>query len=111
MAAMLPDRRSRTVNPMEVGDRKMQLKRKLAILAVPAVLALGGGAIAVNAANTPTPTPTPASSQKEAPEAPEAPETAAGTAAEVETADAAGDVESGHSDPAGEVDHQANGTE
>jgi hypothetical protein len=109
MAAMLPDRRSRTVNPIEVGDRKMQLKRKLAILAVPAVLALGGGAIAVNAANTPTPTP--ASSQKEAPEAPEAPETAAGTAAEVETADAAGDVQSGHSDPAGEVDHQANGTE
>jgi len=90
----------------------MEFKKKLAILAVPAVLAIAGGAVAVNAANTPTPTP--AASQKEAPETPgaaEAPEATTGAAAEVETADPAGDVQSGHADPAGEVDHQATGNE
>jgi hypothetical protein len=84
----------------------MQFKRKFVILAVPAVLALTGGAVAVNAATTPTPSP--ASSQKEAPEAPEAPDT---TASAAEPADPAGDVQAGHSDPAGEVDHQATGNE
>jgi hypothetical protein len=82
----------------------MQIKRKFAILAVPAVLAIAGGAIAVNAANAPTPSP--ASSQKETGTANEA--------GEVETANEAGETgtanQSGHSD-VGEVDHQSTGNE
>jgi len=88
----------------------LQFKRRFAILAVPAVLALGGGALAVHAANTPTPSPASSQSAPEAPEAPEAP----GTAGAVETADpagAAGDVQEGHADPAGTVDHQFEGNE
>ena len=85
----------------------MNLKRRLAILTVPAVLAIGGGALAVHAASTPTPKP-PLSQSESTTEAPEAP---AGTAAEKETADPAGDVQTGHADPAGEVDHQATGEE
>lgn len=86
----------------------MQFKRKLAILAVPAVLALAGGAIAVNAANTPTPTPP--SSQKETANEP----AEANQAGEVETANEAGETgtanQTGHADT-GEVDHQATGNE
>ena len=92
----------------------MQFKRKFAILAVPAVLALAGGAVVVHAANTPTPS-SPASSQNStAPEAPEAPE-APGTAAAAETADPAGDpagdVQGGHNDTAANADHQFEGNE
>ena len=108
MAAMLAVRRSRTVNPMERGSRKMQLKRKLAILALPAVLAIAGGAIAVNAATTPSPTPK--SSQKETANEP----AEAHQVGEGETAHDAGEIgtagQTGHND-VGEVDHQATGTE
>jgi hypothetical protein len=86
----------------------MTFKRKFAIVAVPAVLALGGGAIAVHAA-MPNQAPataasdpsdpveattaeTPASSEK--PEAPEAPGTRVG-----------------HADPAGDLNHEATGEE
>ena len=95
---------ARYLNKVNVN---MSLKRRLAILTVPAVLAIGGGALAVHAASSPTPSP--ASSHSEG--ATEAPEAPAGTAAEVETADPAGDLQSGHADPAGEVYHQATGNE
>jgi hypothetical protein len=102
------------VNPYEVSVT-MNLKRRFAILAVPAVLAMGGGALAVHAASTPTPSPASSESESatEAPEAPTnaAPKAPAGAAGEVETADPAGDVQSGHADPPGEVDHQATGEE
>lgn len=87
----------------------MSLKRRLAILAVPAVLAAGGGALVVHAASSPTPSPALSHSDSSS-EAPEAPETAQPAGA-AEAADPAGDVQSGHADPAGEVDHQSTGQE
>jgi hypothetical protein len=89
----------------------MNLKRRLAILSVPAVLAMGGGALAVHAASTPAPSPaTSQPAETEAPDAPEAAGTAEATGA-AEKADPAGAAGAGHADPAGEVDHQAAGNE
>src|ERR1700682_3954610 len=97
---------------------KMNLKRRFAILSVPAILAVGGGAIAVHAASSPTPSP--ATSQPatdtEKPDATEAagaaePVDAVEAAGTTETADPAGAAGTGHADPAGEVDHQATGNE
>lgn len=80
----------------------MNLKQRFAILAVPAIVALGvGGALAVTAA-TPAP-PAPANSQSEGAET----ETGGG----VEQADAAGDVQSGHNDTGDQADHQFDGEE
>lgn len=87
----------------------MTLKRRLAILTVPAVLAAGGGALVVHAASSPTPSPA-LSHRDSTTEAPEAPE-AAQPAGAADAADPAGHVQSGHADPAGEVDHQATGQE
>lgn len=86
----------------------MNLRRKLAIVAVPAVLALSGGAIAVHAASTPNPT-----SQNAAPaagEPAEAPETP-GTTETPEAPEAPGTPDVGHADPAGDVQHEATGNE
>jgi hypothetical protein len=83
----------------------MNFRRKLAIVAVPAVLALGGGAIAVHAASTPNPTPrTAAPSAAEPAEAPE-------TADKLEAPEAPGTADVGHADPAGDVNHEATGEE
>jgi hypothetical protein len=90
----------------------MQLKRKFAILAVPAVLAIAGGAIAVNAATTPTPSPA-SSSQKDTGTENQAGEVeTAGQAGEVETANEAGDQgQNGHADTGDNVDHQSGANE
>ena len=86
----------------------MNFKRKLAILAVPSILAVAGGAIAVHAANTPGPS-TPSSANESATEnQAEDTVTTSGTA---EAADPAGDVQSGHADTGDQVDHQATGNE
>lgn len=89
----------------------MNFKRKLAILAVPAILAVAGGAIAVHAATTPGPS-NPSAANESAIE---------NQAGEVETANQAGEVEqanetgaqgqSGHADTGDQVDHQATGNE
>lgn len=80
----------------------MNLKQRFAIVAVPAIVALGvGGALAVHAA-TPAP-PAPANSQSEGAET----ETGGG----VEKADAPGDVQSGHNDTGDQADHQFDGEE
>jgi hypothetical protein len=87
----------------------MTFRRKLAIVAVPAVLALGGGAIAVHAA---TPNPAPTTSASDAADPVEA--TAAETPASAETPEAPeapGTPNVGHADPAGQVDNQATGEE
>jgi hypothetical protein len=84
----------------------MNLKRKFAILSVPAILAAGGGALAVHAASTPTPSPAASQIEKDA-ETPDATEPADAT----EQADPAGAQGTGHSDTAGEVDHQSTGNE
>lgn len=88
----------------------MHFKRKFAILAVPAVLVLAGGAVAVHAA---TPNPAPASSQNESGTENQAGEVeTANQAGEVETANQAGDQgQSGHNDTGDQVDHQFNGNE
>jgi hypothetical protein len=88
----------------------MRFNRRFAILAVPAILALAGGAVAVHAAVTPTP----AASQSESGTESQAEDSAAtvpGKAAPAEPADPAGDVQSGHSDSGDQVDHQATGNE
>jgi hypothetical protein len=90
----------------------MNLKSRLAILSVPAILAVGGGAVAVHASSTPPPLP--AASQTGADtEKPDATEPAAAAEATgaPEQADPAGAQGTGHADPAGEVDHQATGNE
>lgn len=86
----------------------MRLNRKFLILAVPAILALAGGALAVHAANTPTPAPAKSQAQEPA----ESQAEASGTSAtETEKADAPGDVQSGHADTGDQTDHQFEGNE
>lgn len=75
----------------------MNLKQRVAIVAVPALVALGIGAMAVHAAATPTPTP--ANSQSE------------GAETETGEKDAAGGVQSGHADTGDQADHQYDGEE
>ncbi len=98
----------------------MTFKRKFAILAVPALLALAGGAVAVHAATTPKPTPaaaqTEAGTENQAGEvetANQAGETEkANQAGEVDQADQAGDQgQSGHDDTGTQNDHQSTGNE
>jgi len=84
----------------------MRLDRRFAILAVPAILALAGGAVAVHAAVTPTP----AASQGESGTESQAEDSTA-SPAKAEPADPAGDVQSGHTDSGDQVDHQATGNE
>ncbi|MHB8613477.1 MAG: hypothetical protein ACYDAL_13765 [Candidatus Dormibacteraceae bacterium] len=83
----------------------MNLNRKLALLAVPAVLALSGGALAVQAAPTPN-SPAPESQAGVEP---------AETTRAAETVDATevpGAPNVGHADAAGStVDHQYEGNE
>jgi hypothetical protein len=85
----------------------MTVRRKLAIVAVPAVLALAGGAIAVHAA---TPNPTTAAADPADPVEATAAETPA-SAEKPEAAEATGTTEAGHADPAGDVNHEATGEE
>jgi hypothetical protein len=85
----------------------MNWKRRFAIVAVPAVVALGGGAIAVHAATTPTPSPassSPAGTHTETADPAEA-------APKVETAEPAGAPNIGHADANDQADHQATGEE
>jgi hypothetical protein len=94
-------------NPGEVL-KTMNLKRKLAIVAVPVVLAIGGAA-AVHAA---TPNPAPPKAAQEAPDPAETTGTETSAAKETpEAPDAPGTAGVGHADPAGDVDHQATGEE
>jgi hypothetical protein len=86
----------------------MRLNRKFVILAVPAILALAGGALAVHAASTPTPAPAKSQAQQPA----ESQTEESGTSAtETEKADAPGDVQSGHADTGDQADHQFEGNE
>lgn len=88
----------------------MNFRRKIAIVALPAVLALAGGAIAVHAASTPNPVPPKAA--HDAPDPTEATGTEAQAAAEKpETPEAPGAADVGHADPAGEVDNQSTGND
>jgi hypothetical protein len=76
----------------------MSLRRKMAILAVPVVLALAGGAVLVHAASSPSPN-SPAGTQKQAGEE--------GQTGEVDTA---GDVgQQGPADQAGDQGQQGPG--
>jgi hypothetical protein len=95
----------------EEVTQNMSFKRKFAILAVPALLALAGGAVAVHAASTPKPAP--AATQNDSGTENQAGETeAANQAGEVETANQAGDQgQSGHNDTGAQADHQFDGNE
>jgi len=84
----------------------MNWKRKLALVAVPAVLALGGGALVVQAAPT-SPSPTSPASQTGT----EPAETSVG-AEKVDAIEAPGGPDVGHADaPGANVDHQFEGNE
>jgi hypothetical protein len=78
----------------------MNLRQRIAIVAVPAIVALGVGAMAVQAA--PTSSSSPATAQGEGTET---------ETGDVEKADAPGDVQSGHSDTGDQADHQVDGEE
>ena len=88
----------------------MNWKRKFAIVAVPAVLALAGGGLAVQASQTPPPSPlstTTSSPEKvDATEAAETPET-------TEPVEAPGAADLGHADTGAnaQADHQFEGNE
>jgi len=84
----------------------MNWKRKLALVAVPAVLALGGGALAVQASSTPSGPSTPASQTGAEPSE------MTGAAEKVDATEAPGAPDVGHADAAGaNVDHQFEGNE
>lgn len=94
-------------------------KRKFAMMAVPAVLAVGATAVIAHATGTPAASPTKnvlmattPSTTTPATEAPgtaaEAPETTTPEAVEANEPALPG---GGHSDPAGQADHQFDGTE
>jgi hypothetical protein len=87
----------------------MAFKRKFAIVAVPAVLALAGGAVAVHAA-TPNPAPTTSASDPADPAEATTAETPA-AAEKPEAPEAPGTTDAGHADPAGDVNHEASGEE
>jgi hypothetical protein len=87
----------------------MSFNRKFAIVAVPAVLALAGGAIAVHAA-TPNPSPTTAAADTADPVEATTAETPA-AAEKLDAPEAPGATDVGHSDPAGDVNHEATGEE
>jgi len=85
----------------------MNLKRKFARVAVPAVLALGAGALAVHASPM-TPSPTPAPQSQTGVE----PAETAGAGETVDAPEAPGAADVGHADAAGaNVDHQFEGSE
>jgi hypothetical protein len=93
-------------------------KRKLVVIAVPAVLAIGGTAVIAHAAGpvggSPTTllaatSPSPAAAAPES--ATEAPETAAEKAAEAAEPNEPSLPGGGHADPAGQADHQFEGVE
>lgn len=88
----------------------MDWKRRVALLAVPAVLAIGGGALVVHAA---TPPPTPPKSQAAEPAEVADPVEAAGAAGAAEAPEAPeapGAPEVGRADPAGaNTDNQFEG--
>ena len=85
----------------------MNFNQKVAILAVPALLAVSAGDLAVHAASTAGPSP--ASSQSEGGTEPaEKPESASAT----DPIGPAGSADqSGHTDSGDQVDHQSTGTE
>lgn len=87
----------------------MNFRRKLAIVAVPAVLVLAGGAVAVHAA---TPNPAPPRAVQDAADPAEAAGVEKPDAAEkAEAPEAPGTLDVGHADPAGDVNHEATGEE
>jgi len=86
----------------------MNLKRKFALVAIPAVLALGGGALAVQASTTASPSPTPAPQSQTGAE----PAETAGAGETVDAPEAPGAADVGHADaPGANVDHQFEGNE
>ena len=90
----------------------MNWKRNFAIVAVPAVLALGGGALAAQAAQTPPPSPSSTtSSGVETPDPAEA--TAETPETTTEAVEAPGAADLGHADNAtsAQADHQFEGNE
>jgi len=91
----------------------MNWKRNFALLAVPAVLALGGGALAVQAASSPAPsTPASQSQTGAAPAEATEPAEAVGAAEAVDAPEASGAPDVGHADaPGANVDHQFEGNE
>ena len=82
----------------------MNWKQKLIVLAVPATLAVAGGSFIAAHAATPGPTPN-------TPKATQSTEPATEPATEPTTPEPAGTTQSGHADPAGQVDHQFDGQE
>ena len=87
----------------------MNLKQKIALVAIPAALAIGAGMIAVQAAPSPTP-PKPNSST--AAEPAEVAEPAGAAESTTETVEANEPPGGGHADPDGQnVDHQFEGVE
>ena len=90
----------------------MEWKRKLIIMAVPAALAVGGGAMVAAHAATPNPPAAPNASQTTEPA--ESPTESGATTETTDPAEPAGTTQgagSGHADPAGQVDHQFDGQE
>jgi hypothetical protein len=85
----------------------MDWKRKLVILAIPAVLTVGAGGMVV--AHAATPGPTPGSSQSKEPI--ESTTEPAGAAEASEPAEAPGAAQSGHADANDQTDHQFDGQE
>jgi hypothetical protein len=82
-------------------------KSKLAMVAVPAVLAIGVTGVVAQAVGPPTGSPTTNAQTATPGAATEAPETASKTAEANEPSLPGG----GHSDPAGQADHQFDGVE
>lgn len=80
-------------------------KRKIALLAVPAVLIVGAVSVTAHAAGPPTMTTQATSESVEPVSSAETPETAGAEANDV------GLPGGGHSDPAGQADHQFDGNE
>ncbi len=87
----------------------MNLKRKFALVAVPAVLALGGGALVAQASTTQSPGPsTPAPQSQTGAE----PAETVGAGETVDAPEAPGAADVGHADaPGANVDHQFDGSE
>jgi hypothetical protein len=86
-------------------------KRKLAVIVVPAVLAVGATGVIAHAATTPSPAQAATAPGATPSAATEGPDTAAETATETVDANEPSLPGGGHSDSAGQADHQFDGTE
>ncbi len=89
----------------------MNWKQKLIVLAVPATLAVAGGSLIAAHAATPGATPSTPKATQPAEPATEPADTTTEPATEPTTPEPSGNGQSGHADPAGQVDHQFDGQE